>query len=262
MAQKPNIPSQYLPQPCGSSPRLTVFTNSPNFMYLLFTFDEPKRKPRFKTIRGLTYECGRQWHLPNAVCIPQMNIPTKNYHVFPLPTAALGTCGWYAISDACRAYEATSFSPPIKYCYVACPPGGGFCQMQRVPSTGLGADFGIPYRDVIAGNSNVRVNDLAMKALVDGDYAVTATAVVRADPNGIATYTGEIYIENLNTNEEFGHATFTTNPDQEIAIATSASLWMDANDWCEIKVRRTSASGLCQLPASLNATSQWSITPL
>lgn len=261
MAQKATIPDQYLPQPCGTSPRITVFTNSTNFMFLIWTFYEPKRKPRYKTIRGLQYECGRQWHLPNAICIPQMNIPTNKYHVFPLPSAPIGTCGWYVISDACKSQEATSFSPPIKYCYVDCPPTGAFCQMQRVPTTLLGSDYSIAYRDVIAGNPNVRVNDIDMKTLAAGTYVITATATVRADPNAPGSYTGEMWVDSASEGDLGHSAPFTSDRDQEIPIAISVSAFLPANDHVTVKVMRTAGTNLLQTPASLNAFAQWTIAP-
>lgn len=261
MAQKPTIPSQYLPQPCGTSPRLTVFTNSTNPLYLIFTDEQPKRKPRFKTIRGLTYECGRQWHLPNAICIPQMNLPTQKYHIFPLPTRAIGTCVWYAISNACQAAEATSFSPPIQYCYVACPPGGQFCIMQEILPTLLGGSYGLAYNNVVAGNAAVRVNDLTMKMLSAGSIVTQATAVVRADPNAPGTWTGEMYFEG-NSYGEFGHAgPFTTDQGQEITISAVGEAFLPANELVTVNVRQTGGTNLLQTPGSLNATSQWSIGP-
>lgn len=261
MAQKPTIPSQYLPQPCGPNPRITVFTNSPQHLVILWTTQEPQRKPRYKTIRGLRYECGRAWHLPGAICIPQSNIPTQNYHIFALPSNPVGTCGWYVISDACQLDEATSFSPPIQYCYVDCPPGGQFCIMQRCPTTELGGSYSLAFRDVIAGNAAVRVNDLTFKTLAAGSIVCQATAVVRGDPNANGIWTGEMYFEGPSVGE-FGHSgPYSSDRDQEITISAVGSVFAPANEFISCKVRRTSASQLLQRPTSLNAFSQWSIGP-
>lgn len=262
MAQKPTIPSQYLPQPCGTNPRITIFTNSTDFLYLLFTFTRPKRKPRYKTIRGLRYECGRAWEYEDAICIPQTNTPTQNYHIFALPSAAIGTCGYYSISNACRFQEATSFSPPIQYCYVDCPPGGSFIQEQRAPVTLLGSSYALGYRDVIAGNAACRINDLSISPLTDFDYNFTATAVVRADPNANGTWTGEMYFRRSD-GEEFGHTgPWTTDRGQEITISCSANFWVDAVQSVTVNVRRTAGTNLLQMPTSLNAFAQYAMTPL
>lgn len=262
MAQKPTIPSQYLPQPCGTSPRLTIFTSSSTFLYLIVTFKQPKRKPRFKTIRGLTYECGRQWAFEDAICIPQMNTPTNTYHIFPLPSANIGDCLWYSITTACRRDEATSFSPPIQYCYKACDPNGDFVQVEGLSATQLGSDYAFAYANVIAGNPACRINSVSLSPTADGDYAFNATAVVRADPNAPGNYTGELFFRR-NDGVEFGiSAPFSTDRGQEIAVAASGSIWMDAAHFCSIQTRRTAGTNLLQRPASLNAGSQWSMTPM
>ena len=262
MSIKPTIPSQYLPQPCGGSPRLTIFTHSNDFLYLIVSDHQPKRKPRFKVIRGLRYECGREWEFIDPVCIPQMNIPTNTYHVFPLPTRNIGDCIWYAITTACRADEATSFSPPIQYCYVACPVNGGFIEMTRCPTTELGSDYSLGFRDVTNGNPNMRVNDLTIKVLTDDAYQCDANAIVRGDPLAAGTYTGEIYFRR-GDGTEFGHsAPFSTQQGQEISIAASGSIYMFANTLVEVKVRRLSGTQLLQRPASLNVDSRWTVSPL
>lgn len=262
MATKPTIPSQYLPQPCGGSPRLTIFTHSTDFLYLIVSDEQPKRKPRFKTIRGLRYECGRQWEFVNPVCIPQMNIPTNTYHIFPLPTRNIGACVWYAITNACRADEATSFSPPIQYCYVDCPVNGGFIEMTRCPTTELGGNYSPAFRDVTNGNPAMRVNDLTIKVLVDGAIQCDANAIVRADPNANGNWTGEMYFRRSD-GTEFGHSSgYSTDRDQEITITASGSIYAFANQLFTVHFRRTSGTNLLQRPASLNGDSRWTVSPL
>lgn len=262
MSQKPTIPTQYLPQPCGTSPRLTIFTNHNQFMYLILTFTQPRRQPRYKTVRGVRVQCGRRWHFEDPICLAQINPPTNKFHIFALPSAPLETCVWYALVETCNALRTTSSSMPIKYCYTPCDDIEAFIAVKRCPVNEVGSDFSLAYADVEAGNSNLQINSVTLKAPTSGSYSCTADAVFDQNPFAGLSYSGYMYFRG-SSGIEFGEgAEFQCIPGQQVTASASGSANLGVDELVTVHVRRTSPSGLIERDVALNADSRWSLTKL
>lgn len=262
MSQKPTIPSQYLPDPCGATPRIAIVTQEPSFLYMLFSTREPTKRKIYKDIRGEPVECGFEWYLPSPICIPQSNPLASTLHQFALPTMDLGTCIWYSISTSCNRANATSFWPPVQYCYEPCPPGGGFCLIQRVPTLLAGGSYTFGFRDVAAGNPAVKVNDLTLRTFSTGGYNLRGKVVCRADPFGPADWTGHPVFK-IN-----GATILAAGPDQTSLRGEFITLQLETSfnggnfDLLTFGCERTSASGILQTTVAENVESYFSITPL
>ena len=262
MSVKPTIPDQYLPQTCGESPVVTFRTQYTGFMFLIFMITHPPNRWEYKNIRGVMRKCRAHWEVAEHICLPQINPEGSKQHTFALPTKPLGTQVYFLLSTECSSSGYIPATPPIRYTYKACPPGGSFIRIQRLNSTLLASTSDMQYADIAAGNPAAKVNNLTLKALTAGPYYLEAHFVGRADPNGTGLWNGHA---KLTSNHQGIFATsgeLSSDRGAEITLHVQGTVLAQANETFTSGWTRTSGTNLLQIPVSLNAESYFLLQPI